>query len=226
MTSPRGRPPSVTRPSPASSVSRAVSRTCAPAPATAGSRPRGSRARRSSRSSRTSSASSGRRHRALVRAAIPVPGLVQQQHRDAVAHREGAVAGGAEQLARRLVHGQRAVVGVRAGQDLQQLRVEAQRSARTSSCRRSCAHHPQHLVAQLGHPRLVRRLDVEPQQRLGVAGPQVEPGAVGQLDGQPVQLVDGRRRPARRTSSRDLGHPAPAASATVELISPEAAYRL
>ena len=60
MTSPRGRPPSVTRPSPASSVSRAVSRTCAPAPATAGSRPRGSRARRSSRSSRTSSASSGR----------------------------------------------------------------------------------------------------------------------------------------------------------------------
>src|SRR3712207_8358408 len=44
--------------------------------------------------------------------------LVQQQHGDAVAHREGPAAGRADQLARRLVHGQRAVVGVGAGEDL------------------------------------------------------------------------------------------------------------
>src|SRR5687768_4925601 len=119
MTRPRGRPPSVTRPSPASAVSRAVSRTCAPAPATAGSRPRGSRARSSSGSSKTSSANSDE----LIEASrVPVPGLVQEQDGDAVAHREGPVAGGAEQLARLLVDRERAVMGVRAGQDRQQIR--------------------------------------------------------------------------------------------------------
>src|SRR5687768_1928601 len=113
MTRPRGRPPSVTRPSPASSVSRAVSRTWAPAPATAGSRPRGSRARSSSGSSKTSSANSGE---VIGKSHAPAPGLVQQQDGDAVAHGERPVAGGAHQLTGRLVDGQRGVVGVRAGE--------------------------------------------------------------------------------------------------------------
>ena len=42
----------------------------------------------------------GRSWRPVASRQRPVPGLVEQQHGDAVAHREGAVAGGAEQLAR------------------------------------------------------------------------------------------------------------------------------
>src|SRR5262249_1108300 len=50
-----------------------------------------------------------------------------------------------------------------------------------ASCRSSCVlpgatlDDLQYLVADLGHPRLVGRLDVEPQQRLGVRRPEVEP---------------------------------------------------
>ena len=57
----------------------------------------------------------------------------------------------------------------------------------------------EHLVAQRRHRGLVGRLHVEPQQRLGVGRPHVEPAAVGQLDREPVQLVDARRRRGRRT---------------------------
>ena len=165
-TSPRGRPPSVTRPRPASSVSRAVSRTCAPAPATAGSRPRGSRG---------------------AQQVEVVEDLLGELRASVIAGRPGAgprpaAAPGCRRApgrrGRRSVHtsslgllvdGQRAVVGVRAGQDLQQRRVEAQRSA--PSCRGHARTISSTSVPQLGHPRLVGRLDVEPQQRLGVARP-------------------------------------------------------
>ncbi len=103
--------------------------------------------------------------------------LVEQQHRDAVAHLEDPAALGAGQRLRRRVVVERGVVRVGAGQDLQQLRVEGHRAAPSDvcGCRRRCrpaailsADEREHLVAQRRHPLRGRRLDVEPQQRLGV----------------------------------------------------------
>ena len=64
------------------------------------------------------------------------------------------------------------------------------------------------------------RLDVQPQQRLGVGRPQVEPGAVAQIDGHPVEVVDGVDAVAERLQHRV--HARARASATVKLISPDA----
>src|SRR5262245_12722971 len=61
------------------------------------------------------------------------------------------------------------------------------------------AHDTQDLVADVDQGWLVRRLDVEPQQRLGVRRAQVEPPAAA-ADGQPVHLV--RRDPAAAREGR------------------------
>src|SRR6185437_10109136 len=52
------------------------------------------------------------------------------------------------------------------------------------------AYDTQNLVAKAGQGGLVRRLDVEPEERLGVGRAQVEPPARAG-DGQPVELVHG-----------------------------------
>ena len=61
-------------------------------------------------------------------------------------------------------------------------------------------------------------LDVQPQQRLGVGGPQVEPAAVAQIDRHPVEMVDGMDAVAERLQHRLHAR---CESATVKLISPE-----
>src|SRR3954447_25786550 len=153
-----------------------------------------------------------------------MPRLVEQQHRDPVAHREGAVAGGAQQLARRLVHGQRAVVGVRAGQDRQQLRIQAQRPARRavrgghartilSTWSRSSVIRASSGASTFsrssGSVLLARRLNHAPSGSCTVSP---------SISSTPAPSVSAK---ASRTSAVFA-----AASATVELTSPEAAYRL
>ena len=223
MTSPRGRPPSVTRPSPASSVSRAVSRTWAPAPATAGSRPRGSRARRSSRSSRTSSANSGRvMERSIARhpgagprrAAAPgcrrAPGRPGRRSCRAARRpprRPSAGCGGCPGRPGSPAAAGRAPAARRvAGFGVSVMRAPSP-GPRSRSAAIRASSGASTLSRSSGSVLLARRLNHD---------------AVGQLDRQPVQLVDGdavlRRR--RTCAPRPC---AAGASATVELISPDAA---
>ncbi|MCO5606194.1 hypothetical protein L7F22_060381 [Adiantum nelumboides] len=70
---------------------------------------------------------------------------------------------------------------------------------------RSGAHDRQHLVHQGTDGRVVGRLDVEPQQRLGVRGPQVEPRSVRQRDRQAVEAVE-LDAVAGAVDALDLGH--------------------
>src|SRR5579862_130863 len=58
------------------------------------------------------------------------------------------------------------------------------------------AYEAEHLVPDRGHRYLVRGLDVQPQQRLGVGRAEVEPPAVA-CDGHPVEVVRGHPGPGR-----------------------------
>src|SRR4051794_20415740 len=153
-----------------------------------------------------------------------MPRLVQQEHGDAVAHGERTVARGAEQLAGPLVHGQRAVVGVRAGENRQQLRVQPQRSARGS--------------VRTGHARTILRIWSRSSAIRASSGASTfsrssgsvllarrlnhAPSGSSTVSPSSSSTVTPSRSPyCLRTSAIRAG-----ASATVELISPDAAYRL
>ena len=83
--------------------------------------------------------------------------------------------------------------------------------------RRSVPDDAEYLVAQGRHGGLGGRLHVQPQQRLGVGRPHVEPPVAGR-DGEPVELVGADPgRPAKASLTRAV---ASAWSATSELISP------
>src|SRR4051812_3687003 len=134
----------------------------------------------------------GRGHEPLVLRVAHGLGLVDEHDRDVVADRVAPLQPG---VVERLLVGeveQRALV-LGTGQDLHELRVERHDvsfSPRLGSRPRSGlgADEGEHLfgvsIARDG----VRRLDVQPQQRLGVAGSQVEP-PVARVDGQAVEPV-------------------------------------
>ncbi len=167
--------------------------TWAPANAAEGSSAAVSAATRDCRSCRSTTAGRSRERTHPW----PTGRLVQQQHRDAVPDREDPTAFGAGQRRRRRIARrsgrQRRVVLGRAGQHFQQHRIKAatgglscgvvigrqsssfERQIVSGSCIGSGADQGQDLVPQRRHPVAVRRLDVQPQQRLGVAGPHVEP---------------------------------------------------
>ena len=69
---------------------------------------------------------------------------------------------------------------------------------------------------------VVGRLDVEPEQGLGVGRPQVEP-PVAPVHGQAVQPVGGPSAPPAASTSAAMSSTAWAGSSTTVLISPESA---
>src|SRR3954468_16700490 len=153
-----------------------------------------------------------------------MPRLVQEKHGDAVAHGKRTVARGAEQLAGPLIHGQRAVVGVRAGEDRQQLRVEPQRSARGS--------------VRTGHARTILRIWSRSSAIRAGSGASTLSRSSGsvllarKLNHAPsgsVTVSPSSSSTVTPSSSANVFCTSPmraGASATVELTSPEAAYRL
>src|SRR5258708_27407354 len=80
------------------------------------------------------------------------------------------------------------------------------------------AHDTQDLIADVDQGCLVGRLDVEPEQRLGVRRAQVEPPAVA-IYGQPVQLVHPTPPPPRE--GRPARRRARALAPTLAVISPD-----
>ena len=109
-------------------------------------------------------------------------------------------------LADRLEH----AVAVGADDDLQQRRVEVHAVAPDQG---------EDVVADAGHGGLVGALDVEAQQRLGVGRADVEPPVVGG-DGEPVEVVERRRRRVAAYAASTARRAPAAWSATSELISP------
>src|SRR5450759_209225 len=56
------------------------------------------------------------------------------------------------------------------------------------------AHDTQHLGTDLGQGNVIASFDVEPQQRLSVGRPQVEPPVLAR-NGKPVEIIDGNTGP-------------------------------
>src|SRR4051812_30108256 len=129
----------------------------------------------------------GRGHEPLVLRVAHGLGLVDEHDRDVVADRVAPLQPG---VVERLLVGeveQRALV-LGTGQDLHELGVECHVSVLLGPGSRLGSDEVQHLFGVSIARELIRRLDVQPQERLGVARPQVEPPVAG-VDGQPVEPV-------------------------------------
>ena len=208
-TTARGRPSSATRATSASAASVAASRTCAPAEARARRVLRESASARASTSSRSRS-SSGSVMRLGALGPLPDPvrprgRIVEQHHRDVVTDRERRTAVGADDRRGLVVGHDGFVPRARAGQDLQQQRIEVHHASprtrtRTSSRSRSMVGRSaaSTLRRSRGSVLLGRRLNHQSAAD----------------DGQPVEVVDGdpvaaARTPSRRRRSRPPGRRPP-----------------
>src|SRR5579875_1780253 len=122
--------------------------------------------------------------------------LADQQHRDVVADRvrQAASVAGADELLGRVVRPQRRMA-LGAGEDLQQPVFKLHGTLPRDRLG-EVTHPPQDLVSHLSRRRGPARLDVAPQQRLGVGRAHVEP-PVPARDRQAVEIVRGDARAGR-----------------------------